>query len=115
MQSTRFGIKDTALSLIDDSEEEEEEENKGLIVRAKGTTQPKALKEKRHRMCLRNWEGSHGQNAESKREDHQLRMEGQKSTSTVRTWGHDKFGFTVSYRNPLKGFKQESDMIRYSF
>lgn len=54
MQSTRFGIKDTALSLIDDSEEEEEEENKGLIVRAKGTIQPKALKEKRHRMCLRN-------------------------------------------------------------
>lgn len=47
MQRTRFGIKDTALSLIDDSEEEEEEENKGLIVRAKGTTQPKALKEKK--------------------------------------------------------------------
>lgn len=54
MQRTRFGIKDTALSLIDDSEEEEEEENKGLIVRAKGTTQPKALKEKKNRMCLRN-------------------------------------------------------------
>lgn len=114
MQRTRFGIKDTALSLIDDSEEEEEEENKGLIVRAKGTTQPKALKEKKNKMCLRNWEGSHDQNAESKREDHQRRMGGRKAPA-VTTWGHDKFGFTVSYRNPLKGFKQESDMIRYSF
>lgn len=69
MQSTRCGIKDTALSLIDDTEEEEEEK-KGLIVSAKGATQPKALKEKRNRMCSRNWEGPHGQNAESKREGH---------------------------------------------
>ena len=49
-----LGTRDIVLSLIDDSEEEEEE--KESTVKAKGTRQPKALKEERSRICSRNGE-----------------------------------------------------------
>lgn len=51
VQGTGLGTRDIALSLIDDSEEEKES-----TVKAKGTGQPKALKEERSRMCSRNGE-----------------------------------------------------------